>query len=108
MEKAMIKEENRIHQYISKNVRGRRQKVGIMVAAIDTSGCIRMGWSKVNTSAGDSFSRKTALALASERLKANELVPIPHSITKDMYGFAARCGRYYKDAREQYQIRVQR
>ena len=85
-----------IHQYIRK-ANGKR--VGVMVGTIKfaaTKDIVMLGWSMANINAGDKFDPKRGLKLATERLNAIMMVPVPHSIVDDMYSFQDRCFRYFK------------
>jgi len=93
-----------IHQHIKKK-NGRR--IGVMAGTIDADGCIRLGWSRANVNAGDKFNPKFGLKLATERLNAQEIVPVPHSIVQNMYDFKKRCYRYFKEAEGSFKIVVQ-
>ena len=86
-----------IHQYVLRNVNGQRKTVGVLVGKL-VNGRVKIGWSKANTSLGDSFDKKFGLNLALERTKADDTVPLPHSMKKDGYRFQDRCCRYFKDA----------
>lgn len=86
-----------IHQFIRKNVRGRKKIVGVLVAdMIDNQVCY--GWSKVAVNRGDSFDVIYGINLATSRMNAIETVPIPSGIFKDAIKFSRRCRRYFKDA----------
>ena len=80
-------------QYIKKN-NGRR--IGVMVGTVKNDS-VMIGWSWANVNKGDKFDAKKGLKLATERLKAQEIVPVPHSIFNNMIIFQDRCFRYFKN-----------
>ena len=86
-----------IHQYIMGNVNGQKQKVGVMVGIVDDSDQIRIGWSRVNISAGDQFDRDHGIQIASDRCHSKQFVPAPHSIKSALHNFNHRCSRYFRD-----------
>ena len=87
-----------IHQYVKKNIKGRKQIVGILVGRMDENKQLHFGWSKTNISTGDIFDRKVGMDIAMERTKATKCVPIPLSMIEDAMKFDKRCSRYFQDA----------
>ena len=87
-----------IHQYIMGNVKGQRQKVGVMVGRKDENGVVRIGWSRANVSKGDQFDRDQGIQIAEDRTYAEDFVPAPHSIGGALYNFSGRCQQYFKNA----------
>ena len=90
-------------QFVVKNVKGQRRKVGVIVARLEEfEGVgkmvhkVRLGWSRANFSKGDVFDKHEALKIAIGRTKAFEMVPVCHSFRKDMALFRERCLRYFK------------
>jgi len=92
-----------ITQYVKKK---NGERVGIMVGTLDEDGYVMLGWSRANINAGDKFDPVKALNIATQRLKAEEIVPIPHSMS-DMFNFQSRCQRYFKDAKGSHKIAIQ-
>jgi len=93
-----------IYQFIKR----KNRRNGVMIGALDNDGFIMMGWSKANVNAGDVFDSKVGMKLATQRLKAKGIVPVPDSIVDDMYRFEERCGRYFKRAKGIHKIEVQK
>ena len=86
-----------IHEYVKKSVAGRKRVVGVLVGTIDEANIVRIGWSRVNISAGDRFNKERGYGLAHERTKAEEFVPAPPSLETNLLGFHERCLRYFKN-----------
>lgn len=86
-----------IHQFVKKNVRGRKQIIGVLVAD-QIDGEVRYGWSKTDVKKGDVFNPQYGMNLATSRMRAKNTVPIPSGIFKDAVRFERRCKRYFKNA----------
>jgi len=87
-----------IHKFLTKNIDGRRVKVGVLVGRVDVFQNIHIGWSKTNVKLNDKFDREKGIKMALDRSKAREFVPMPQSIEKDAHKFLKRCQRYFKSA----------
>jgi len=95
-----------IHQFVVKNVNGCKRRVGILVGK-RVGNTVKIGWSRANAKRGDKFDREMGMKLAIERTKADETVPMPHSMAGEAYDFRHRCIRYFKDASSISKIAVQ-
>ena len=77
------------------------KRIGVLVGQKDSEGVVRIGWSKANLAAGDTFDAKMGLDIALGRIahsRANK--QIPNSIYPQYAAFALRCSRYFKDAKK--------
>jgi hypothetical protein len=90
-----------IHQILVKRVKGQRQRVGVLVGRIDSDNKIKIGWSRTNVSK-DKFDKNYGLNLAIMRTYAQNTVPVPQSIIKDIVKFRDRCRRYFKGGKGLY------
>ena len=88
--------QNEIIQTIVQRVAGQKQKVATFIGMKDREDCIRIGWSRANINQGDKFNKKVGLRIATERLKATEMVPVPESLFYDALEFQERCQRYFR------------
>lgn len=95
-----------IDQIVRQKVKGRNQKVAILVGRMDNDGFIKLGWSRVNVAAGDKFDAAKGRSLALDRTYAKETVAPPNSLFDDMVRFNKRCQRYFKDANGTYGVPV--
>jgi hypothetical protein len=87
-------------EYVRKNVKGQRRKVGVLYASVDPLNFVRIGWSKTNMKAGDKFDPKKGIELAKNRSKAKSfkfLPVLPTSMKTPMKRFEDRCRRYFKN-----------
>jgi len=96
-----------ITQFVMGRVKGQRRRVGIMVGRIDGKGVVRLGWSRANFSAGDTFDPEHGLGIAMDRTLAHEFVPAPHSMISDLHRFQDRCVRYFKGHKGMSKVSVQ-
>jgi len=100
---AKIEASEPLIQFVVKKVNGQRRRVGVLVARNnrvegEAMQVVRLGWSKVNLKKGDVFNKDEALKIALGRTRAQEQVPVCHSLMEDMKLFRERCLRYYKGA----------
>ena len=58
---------------------------------------IAIGWSKVNTSAGDEFNKKTAVEIARGRAIVGSSPSIPRQVIPVYNGMVERASAYFKD-----------
>lgn len=95
---------NELIQYVRKNVKGKRQIVGVLYAGkIYENGMTihHIGWSKAATNKGDKFNKQVGLNIAIGRSQAQDrdaLPAVPNSFREDITAFEHRCQRYFKDA----------
>lgn len=91
--------DNAIFEYIRKRHGGKTHKIGI-IAGVNDGGTIKVGYSKCNI-AEDKFDDVLGFKLAVGRAIGMEL---PHIVPKGLRTrtrqFAARCVRYYKEAKK--------
>jgi hypothetical protein len=89
---------NELVEYVRKNVKGQRCKVGVLYASV-TGSLVCIGWSKTNMKAGDKFDPKKGIELAKNRSKVTSLKflpPLPTSMKTPMKKFENRCMKYFK------------
>jgi len=84
-----------IRQYIYRNRKGQRRKVGMLVATTIRDEIV-VGYSLCCPQ--DEFDREKAFGIAIGRALSPHVSPCPPSIYKDAIAFAERCERYFKDA----------
>ena len=90
---------NIIEQYIyrrSRDEKGRRVRIGMLVAGRRSNGKVYIGWSKCKMSE-DTFDREEGLRIAMERFNDpyEKTVPLD-SMRRDILRFAARCVMYFQ------------
>lgn len=98
---------NNIHTYIynkplldkNGNVQPNRYAIGVLAAKPMPTNpdLVHIGWSKVNSSAGDRFDKKRGVEIALSRSEKGSVAPVPDSILNDYLYFVDRCRRYFKD-----------
>jgi len=85
-----------LKQYIYRNRNGKRQRVGVLVGTT-VKNQIVLGYSLCCPE--DTFDRDKGLAIALGRALSPKQIGCPPSIENDVWDFALRCIRYFKDAR---------
>lgn len=87
--------ETQIHEYIYH----KKQRVGVIAAALAPDSMVHFGWSLCNRKSGDKFNREIGLniAVGRARAKVDVLFPVPRSIEKSINMLAGRASKYFKD-----------
>lgn len=85
-----------IHTYIYNN---KNQPIGVLAASPMEANpdLVHIGWSKVNSAAGDKFDKHRGVEIAISRSQKGSVAPVPDSILHDYLYFVDRCRRYFKD-----------
>jgi hypothetical protein len=89
--------ETELFEYIKERRRKRDQKVGLLYAKVCSDGVVRVGWSRVNISAGDIYDHQRASDIVLGRIESHKHPAPPQSIRKQYDYFYIRCKRYFKD-----------
>lgn len=85
-----------IHEYVWRGVGSKAHRIGVIVAARKDNKAL-IGWSKVNTKAGDVFDRHAGIVEALKKI--NELdtaKKFPPRFKRQLTAFETRCTRYFK------------
>lgn len=81
-----------------------RRPIGVVISTVENS-TVKLGWSKVNKSAGDKFNREDGLEHAWERVQKgldfdleneNSKIQIPDIVKKHLRRFIGRVAAYYR------------